>query len=407
MRAKFKSTAAAAVMMAGLLAAGAASAITVGGGATLPESLYDAILPSGVGLTTFTYTGTGSGAGKTAFFNNDATGFDNESLSPAPTPALPLPHPWPATQSVHFAGSDSQLTAAELVSYNTAHLSTWGPLIQIPSVATSVLIPYKRAGISNLDLSDAQMCHVFSNTTGGQTWGQLRGTTDTTQVKVTYRTDGSGTTEMLSRYLVQACPGAGFVVSNTFTTVVAGAVAGGIIPSHWVGVTGSGGMAAIFTSPASQGNVGYLSPDPTYTGSNNAVVAKVNGTLPIASAIQTTLAGQSLPAGGASSNPLAWVPTYTKPALTSYPIFGATNLLLNQCYKDATATANVRAFVAALTGTTDDLQITNHNFIVIPHGPAPLNDWKTAIANTFLTSTSSLAIGNTSVCNGRGRPLNN
>ena len=85
MNAKFKTAALSAVTMACLLAAGAASAqIAVGGGATLPEILYDEILPSGVGLTNFSYTGTGSGAGKSAFFSNSATAFKNESVSGTP-----------------------------------------------------------------------------------------------------------------------------------------------------------------------------------------------------------------------------------------------------------------------------------------------------------------------------------
>mgnify|MGYP003577308916 CR=1 FL=1 len=115
------------------------------------------------------------------------------------------------------------------------------PLIQIPAAGSAVLVPYKSSttsNVTNLNLSDAQMCAVFSNKTGGQTWGQLRGTTDATTVKVVYRTDNSGTTELLSRYLVAACPTSGFVVSNNFATMVAGAVTGGTIPAHWFGANG-------------------------------------------------------------------------------------------------------------------------------------------------------------------------
>ncbi|WP_422086748.1 MULTISPECIES: substrate-binding domain-containing protein [Variovorax] len=418
MSAKFKSVALSAVMMAGLLAAGAASAqIAVGGGATLPEILYDEILPSGVGLTDFTYTGTGSGAGKTAFYNNNATVFDNESLSPAPTAAVPLPNPWPATQSVHFAGSDSAVTSTELSNYNTVttgtpaspltRLAAWGPLIQIPAVATSVLIPYKRTGISNLDLTDAKMCAIFSKKSGGQTWGQVRGTTDTTAVQVVYRTDTSGTTELLSRYLVAACPGSGFVVSNSFATMVAGALPSGttLATTGWLGVNGSGGMSGAF---GTNGRIGYLSPDSTYTGSSNAVVSKINGNLPVASSIKAVLGAVSLPVGGASqaSNPLAWVPAYAKPA-SGYPIFGTTNLLVNQCYKDAAVQAKIKAFLVDLFGTTYDAQITAHNFVNLPDGTAGTNNWKAAVASTFLDASSNLGIGNTNVCNGIGRPLSN
>lgn len=34
-------------------------------------------------------------------------------------------------------------------------------------------------------------------------------------------------------------------------------------------------------------------------------------------------------------------------------------------------------------------------------------NWRTAIAGTFLNSSAPLGIGNTNVCNGKGRPLQN
>lgn len=403
MRAICKTVALSAVMMAGLMAAGAVSAQTVvGGGATLPEAFYKDLLPSGVGFTDYTYTGTGSGAGKKAFLNNNpqatsGSEFRDESQSTRPI--------WPTTQSVHFAGSDSALTQAELDAYNPAHLSGWGPVIQVPGVGTPVLIPYKRSGISNLDLSDAKMCAIFSNKSGGMTWGQVRGTADTTTVKVVYRTDTSGTTELLSRYLVAACPSSGFKVSNSFAVVVGNALPGSTSttavapPAHWVGVSGSSGVTGAMTTDS---RLGYLSPDPVYTGSSNAVVAKVNGNLPSATAIQTALATQSLPVGGpsAASNPLAWVPAYVKPTPatgtgSNYPIFGTTNLLVNQCYANAGAQAKVVDFLTRLY----DADATDHNFVNVPAA------WKTAIVNTFLTpASSSLAIGRTDVCNGIGRP---
>ncbi|RIX85266.1 substrate-binding domain-containing protein [Acidovorax cavernicola] len=409
MRAKFKSVALSAVMMAALVAAGAASAqIAVGGGATLPELLYDDLLPSGIGLTNFSYTGTGSGAGKTAFISNNASAFKNESVVGTPN--------WPATgQSVHFAGSDSALIQSELDAYNANAAGTtgWGPMIQVPAVATSVLIPYKRAGIADLNLSGAKMCAIFSNKTGGQTWGQVRGTADTTTVNVVYRSDNSGTTELLSRYLVAACPGSGFKVSNNFATVVGSALSpANVIPSNWVSANGSGGVKTALTTDA---RVGYLSPDPDYTGTNNAVVAKINGVLPAASSIRNALAKQVLPTG-AANNPLNWVPAYVMPAAgTEYPIFGTTNLLLNQCYKDAAIQTKVKNLLTGLTGTTYDGLIetdpvNNHNFVVIPNGtspgtpPAANNNWKAAIAANFLTATSPLSIGFAGVCNGKGRP---
>lgn len=383
-----------ATAISGLLASAAAHAQTaVGGGSTLAKATYDQRLPSGVGATGFSYTGSGSGVGKAAFFNNDAAAFRNESLLARP--------PWPSTQSVHFAASDSGLTAAEVSNYNVDHLTAWGRMVQMPALAVPVLVPYKRAGINNLDLSDAQMCAVFSHKPGGMTWGQVLGISDTNTIKLVYRTDGSAATEWLSRYLVAACPGSGFAVSGNFAVVVAGAVAGGIIPAHWVGVAGDGAMAASF---GTDGRIGYLTPDAVFTGASHAVVASVNGLLPVAASIRGALAVQSLPALGtpAAGNLLAWVPPYVKPvpatgAGAAYPIFGTTQLLLSQCYRDTGVQAKLLSFLRGFYGVPS-----------FGNGPIALpNAWRTVIASTFLDSTHPLGMGNANVCNGIGRPLQN
>jgi len=429
MSAKFKSVALSAVMMAGLLAAGAASAqIAVGGGATLPEPLYKDLLPSGVGSTNYTYTGTGSGAGKSAFLNNNATAFKNESIVGTPN--------WTATQSVHFAGSDSALTSTERDNYKVAHVESspgvpvtgaaaWGPLIQIPAVGAAVLIPYKSSttsAIASLDLPDAKMCAVFSKQPGGRTWGELLGSSDTTPIQVVYRNETSGTTELLARYLIAACPGSGFSFSNNFRAVVASALPAGTpqprlstapadpaTDAIWQFVDGNGGMAASF---GTAGRIGYLSPDAAYNPTNATKVATVNGFAPLPASIKTALASQVLPIGGAANDPLAWVPAYVKPPVTgsgaSYPIFGTTNLLVNQCYKDPAITTKVRNFLARLYAPSP--LVASHGFAALPDGTGAAGsnaNWKSAIQTTFLTTTAALGIGNTNVCNGIGRPVTN
>ncbi|MCR6476357.1 substrate-binding domain-containing protein [Variovorax sp. ZS18.2.2] len=429
MNAMFKTAALSAVAVACLVGAGVASAqIVRGGGATLPEPLYDALLPSGIGNTNYSYTGTGSGAGKSAFLNNNATGFKNESI--AGTPA------WLPADSVHFAGSDSTLTSTEYNTYKTAHIESspgvpvtgaaaWGPLIQIPAVGAAVLIPYKSSTasvISSLNLPDAKMCAVFSKSVGGRTWGELLGTADTTPIQVVYRNETSGTTELLARYLLAACPGSGFVFSNNFRTVVTGALpAGTPLPrlstapadpaadAIWKFVDGNGGMAAEF---GTAGRIGYLSPDPAFNPTNATKVATVNGFAPLPASIKTALASQVLPLGGASTDPLAWVPAYVKPPVSgtgaSYPIFGTTNLLLNQCYKDPAITTKVRNFLARLYVPSP--LVASHGFAALPDGTGAAGanaNWKSAIQTTFLTTTAALGIGNPNVCNTVGRPVTN
>ncbi|MFC3943121.1 protein disulfide reductase [Pseudomonas gingeri NCPPB 3146 = LMG 5327] len=376
----FKRTLMAASLAVAALASAQSMAAVVGGGATLPEGLYNdsAFRPS----TFDVYVGVGSGAGKTAFLKNDATQFGKAAGVP-----------------VSYAGSDSILSSgtstAELETYNTAHntaglpnAANWGPLIQIPSVGTSVTIPYNKSGITNLDLTSAQLCQAFSGQAA--TWGALLGTTDTTPIVVVYRSGSSGTSEVLSRHLNSQCPTL-FTTSSTFTTAQTGAE-----PANWIAVATSGDMAS--TVAATPGAIGYVGPD-SVDATNNAVVAKVNGLLPTVGNVTTALSAIAPPTGTARNNPANWAPVLANPA-TGYSLVAYTFLDIGQCYRDAAVTTSVRDFMTKHYGA-----ISNNDSIITAHKFIPLSGtWKSAIRGAFLTS-NSLAVGDTSVCNGIGRPL--
>jgi len=360
--------------------------IVVGGGSPVPQPLYETLMPSGVGLTSFSYTGIGSNGAKQAFLDNNATSLNNESLAARPA--------WSSIQSVHFAAGEAPLNAVELSNYNMLHGLDWGPLAQLPALALPVLLPFKRTGLASLNLGTAKMCALFASKPGGQTWGQLLSTSDPTPVKLVYRTDTNGLTEALSRYLVNACPAGGFTVSNNFATMVGGALPGGTIPSQWVAVSGDSAMAAAMTA---DGRIGYLAPNASFTGTSPAVVAQINGTLPVTSAIQAALATQPLPAG-AANNPMSWLPPYATPAPgTTYPIVALSGVLINQCYRDAVVQTRLRNFLNGFYG----LASLPSPYIALPAA------WRGTIASTFLAGGGPLSVGNVSVCNAIGRPLQN
>jgi len=379
--------------------AGAASAQTVtGGGASLPASLYQGIIAGGPILGTWTYTSSSSGTGKTNFLTGS---------------------------TFNYAGSDSALTSADLATYTTG--STWGPIIQVPAVATPVLLPYKENNgtaattVSTLNLTTAEVCRIFSFSPAARTWNQVSTVADegvagtTSAIQVVFRDEaaGSGTTELLSRFLNAACgpflpAGKSFTVSNKFRTVVASAITtptaaqdanGDGIPDVWVPVTNSSGMS---TAVAVNHRLGYLSPDPTYTGASNAVVARINSLLPTAASIQAALPAP--PSGADRLDPLKWVPAYAVPT-GAYPIYGTTNLLLGQCYAGGFGTgtrgAAVKDYLNNFNNGTYDSYITSHNFVKLPAA------WNTAIAAAFLTGSdgNGLAFGNAADCSGiAGRP---
>ncbi|MFO5990952.1 phosphate ABC transporter substrate-binding protein PstS, partial [Pseudomonas aeruginosa] len=367
----FKRSLIAASLSVAALVSAQAMAVT-GGGASLPAELYkgsaDSILPAN-----FSYAVTGSGTGKNAFLTNNSSLFGT-------------------TGTVHYAGSDSVLSGSELTTYNSNYNGTYGPLIQIPSVATSVTVPYRKDGNTTLNLTSAQLCDAFSG--AKTTWGQLLGTTDSTPIRIVYRTGSSGTTELFTRHLNSICP-TRFATNSTFTN--ARLPAGGTLPSNWVGVAAT--STVVSTVKATNGSLGYVSPDAVNINSN-AEVSRVNGNLPTQANVSTALGSVAPPANAADrADPSKWVPVFTNPS-AGYSIVGYTNFVFGQCYKDASVSTDVRAFINKhYGGTTTNAAVAAHGFI--PLTPA----WKSAIVSAFYTGTSeNLAIGNTNVCNTKGRP---
>ncbi|MCQ9617057.1 substrate-binding domain-containing protein [Paenalcaligenes niemegkensis] len=396
-----------AALALGMMAAASAvtaQSVVVGGGATLPELLYkDGLLPSD-----FSYTGTGSGAGKKAFLDNNPQATEGRYFKNELAPEDVKPD-WPASQSVHFAGSDSVLSQTELGAYVMSNQSSWGRLIQIPAVATSVTIPFNMPGTGNVKLSRDSMCKIFAGV--ALNWEDLPETERddrTGALKPVYRLDSSGTTELFTRYLTNACAditiGSSTLKNNgKFSTVSDFKMlfVNNTVPATFVGADGSGGVVTQVTS--TDGSIGYVSPDYTQADLNNGlkVAAVANASniaeMPVTQKVIDALGTASAPEGSASFNPLAWVPTFDVLPTAGYPIVGYTNLLINQCYEDKTVEAKVKGFVTELTGTGKDVIIENHAFIPMPQ------DFKDAILATFVTGDSNnLDIGNCAP--GVGRP---
>ncbi|PYY82279.1 protein disulfide reductase [Pseudomonas sp. TKO26] len=380
---------AASLTLAALCSAQAALADINGGGATLPQPLYQT---SGVLTAGFApYIGVGSGNGKAAFLNNDYTKFVAGTTG----------------KNVHWAGSDSKLSTTELSNYATARNATWGPLIQVPSVATSVAIPFNKAGTAAVDLSVNDLCGVFSGRLTD--WSQIAGSGRTGAITVVYRNESSGTTELFTRFLNAKCAETGkFAVTTNF----ASSYSLGLPAAAVAAVTSQGVMDAL---NAGDGRITYMSPDyaaPTLAGLDDATkVAKVAGVSPAPANVSAAIAAVPVPSADLDK-PNNWVPVFaattspTDPSVvpyptTGYPILGFTNLIFSQCYADATQTSQVRAFFSRHYGAlvNNDSAINSNRFVPLPAA------WKTAIRNSFVTASSGLSIGNTSVCNAIGRPL--
>ncbi|WP_432591995.1 substrate-binding domain-containing protein [Stenotrophomonas maltophilia] len=394
---KYK-TLAALVATALLATAGAASAQTAvtGGGASLPADLYkgqaDSILPAN-----FSYAVTGSGTGKKAFLENNSALFST-------------------TGTVHFAGSDSVLSSTELSTYNSTYnvsgdANRYGALVQIPSVATSVTIPFNKAG-SAIDLSVTQICGIFSGKITD--WSSID-SARSGSIQVVYRGESSGTSELLARFLTTACQPAdvsgttlkltngvpAFSVQSTFANLFT------TVPSNFIAAPATGGTALYNAVYAADGRVGYVGPDVIPSLTDATKVAKVKGFSPDEVSVQATLETAAPPTGAAAENPANWVPVFGNPS-AGYPIAGYTNFVFGQCYKNATVGANVRGFLTRHYGSVvvngveqgpNDDAIRAHKFIPLTKA------WRDAVRTRFATASNAGAVNNPSTCSGIGRPL--
>lgn len=384
-----------AAVAASLLAAGAASAQIVGGGATLPENLYNGkAAPFNSGIITSIpgfnkYIGVGSGNGKKSFFNNDRSFL---GLASGPT--------------VHYAGSDSLVTEAEKLAYNS-HASkgaaTYGPLVQIPVALTSVTVPFK--GFSSLNLTGEQLNKIFTDP-AITTWDQVITGGPAVPIKVVYRADGSGTTEIFLRHLKAVNPSNPNLsgVSSTFSSVVNVSNTNKYIAAN--------GTADVITKlNANNYSIAYVSPEVVEFG-NPAKVASIQNknlsapddyVLPTINNVQEAVKNIAPPVTN-KADALAWgIGFYNQDALAKplkgYPITGVTNLILSQCYSDSSVAAGLSEFLLTNYSDTEDESLNDEQIIANNLVPLPSN-WQNAVHATFANPTSSLAIGNTSVCAG-------
>lgn len=395
---KYK-TLAALVATALLSLAGTASAqvAVTGGGASLPADLYkgstDSILPAN-----FSYAVTGSGTGKSAFLTNNSSLFG-------------------ATGTVHFAGSDSVLSGlgagTEIATYNSTYNvagdpNRYGPLLQFPSVATSVTIPFNKAGAA-LNLTDAQVCGIFSGRIS--TWQGVTGSGRTGAIQVVYRNESSGTSELLTRFLSTVCPtetgspttnlkGGQFTVQSTFKNLFVGDTA----PANFIPAPADGGTSLYNTvfAAGTTGRIGYVGPDVIPDLTDATRVARLRGLSPSEVNVGVTLESVLPPTGADIADQTKWVPVFTNPS-AGYPIAGYTNLIIGQCYRSAPVTLQLRAFLSnhynlGATGNNDDA-VRAHGFIPLPQ------NWREAVRTNLVDAASANGLGNATACNGIGRPV--
>lgn len=401
-----------AVGMLSLSGAALAQQVVVSGGATLPQPLYQDEINSFPASTFKAYVGKGSGAGKTAFLTNSAVGFDSTGV-------------------VHWIGSDSILTQVQINDYLTTGLGKLGtptghgPLIQIPSVGTPVTISYK-GPTADITLTKAQLCGVLSGKfTKWSDVGVSSGSAPDA-FKVIYRSESSGTSELLTRHLQAVC-GADSNVAFQGKSTFAQEFPSNTPPANFIAATGSGGVATAINAQDSA--ITYLSPDPAFTVAlKQAALVNRNdeaagGFSPDSENVSTALGSTAAlpPANGViernpsganwsntnnQANPFNWVRSSVDPS-TGYPIVGYTNFVISQCYTDSAVANVIKSFLTSHYSAANSVVGGANPGKIDQHKLVPLTNTNRArVLAAFVNgTTANLNINNATICGsyaGRG-----
>lgn len=361
-----------AVLLCLASAAAAQTAPTlVGGGATLPELGYTGSSVSGSNLTKVTpaagslfaasgvassYCAIGSGAGKKVLANNDQANFSVSKDCVPPSPSNPSLNGFggPSTLAQpYFAASDAPLSQTEYNNYIAGHASGSQP-VELPAVAGAIAIVYKKSGVTSMNLTEGQICGVFSGQI--KTWNDPAlasafpsGTAPTGNITVVYRSDNSGTSFSMLNHLSAVCP----------TNVATGNTAAAQFKTLQGFATGAaaytGAYAASSAQPSNKDVVNTVS-----TGTDGAIgYAEAANSLGVSGVRQAAVQNTNAP--GTFVNPLTGFGT------TAVPV----TLLFDRVIADAPDT-NGRPILNSLTTTTQCVAVADPNAYGNPTSGYPI-----------------------------------
>ncbi len=305
------------------------------------------------------------------------------------------------------------------------------PVVNAPAVTSSTTPQTTPSQAHSIALNDDDLCGIFSGKLTN--WNQVtnpEGSLYSTNapIKVVYRSDGIGTTELLTRHLTAVCTtantawGVKFIDSLTFANTSAFPAG---MPPNFIAASGDGGIRASLASLSSMGTaaVAYLSPAyaNTFLASQSSVVTSSAALqLPIASLYNSSnktyyaptyanatkaLGTFSPPQGSDEAFPTLWAPVsgsiYKALANPSsgYSISGTSQILLSQCYTSAAITTAVHDFL--------NNHYTNASYASVIHGngfDTVPSTFRSAIVASILSNATGNAvdIGNSEVCGSSG-----
>jgi phosphate transport system substrate-binding protein len=229
---------------------------------------------------------------------------------------------------VDFAGSDGLPKPADLSKY------TGGALLYFPDVAAPITVSYNVSGVSNLKLDADTIAKIFEGKI--TTWDDaaikaLNSGVSLPSSKITpeVRSDGSGTTQNFSKYLVAAAPSTWTLGSDKTIAWPSGAVAN----------KGSAAVAAAIKSTT--GSIGYVDlADAVTTSLTTASIKNASGAF-----VAPTIEGAAAAVAGATLGAdLSYNPINTSGA-KAYPITSPTWILVYKMQTDPTVAAALKSWL--------------------------------------------------------------
>jgi phosphate transport system substrate-binding protein len=406
-------------------------------------------------IDTFHYLISNSTGGIKGFFSRDKA-----QIGTVPSSFVDLGNPWfgfsdaaltngTATDGTgtsdlevyNYGGTDA---AFNTISFNTNSTTSnvspytkpvvrWGALIQLPFSIDPVAISYNASGLDirtsdgKLHLDKSAYCKIFNHIITDWQNSELEAlnnnmplVSSSTPIHLVGRSDGSGTTSILTRHLENVCSGVSgnkfFLSTNggadggftTYTNLPEGLKTFYVNASLGIALNGSSGGVADAIH-ANAGAIGYIGADYALpasiavgsTANGNPAAALLNSHTstyidPTATASIAAYASATPPSGAARSNPENWAPFVTDPT-AGYPIVGTTNIVLGQIQSPDRVSALVN------DGTGSDPEGFLHWYYrannAVPNdilSPAALgvlpSNWLQAINDTFITNASSLGL---------------
>lgn len=283
-----------------------ASTSLAGDGSTFQKGFNDVAigyfkqLQKGVSIS---YQGVGSGQGRTDFAN----------------------------KVVDFAGTDAPYAAGSAPA---------APFLYVPTVVAPITVSYNLSGVSGLQLSADTIAKIFQAQI--TTWDDAAIKADnpkaklpSTAITVVHRSEGSGTTQNFTNFLVKAAP-------TTWTLGTGSTVQW---PASTQGASGNGGVAQLVKS--TDGAIGYVDFSDAVAGDlTYAAVKNSSGKF-----VSPSTKAASVAAAGATVNADLTYDPINASGAAAYPITSPTWIMVYTTQTDPKKGAALKAFLNFVLGT--------------------------------------------------------